>query len=241
MSKGITETDLHAAKKEIKEWQEVEAGAVFEIGRILKEVKESDIERGEWTDWLESIGYNPRTAQRYMQIYERFNEIPAAKDVSISMLTELLTLPVDVDVKPYIEETKKKTVREIREKVREVIGKGRPAKREQSESVTDVRIRVLKRQVRELAQERDRYKEEARQADQRAKQAEAQKWRHLFNGGVSGFTSRDILGISEGATPSEARARYRELMHLLHPDTGGDARLFDVIKKIYDSTYGRAS
>lgn len=250
----MSKVNLLSAKQEIEKWQSVEVGAVFEIGRILAEVKESEIKRGEWTEWLKSVGYNSRTAQRYMQVYKRFNGIEGAETISISKLTELLSLPVDVDVEPYIEAAKNESVRGIREKVREVTGNVRPntqKRKEQGERRLEealVRVRMLERQVREIALERDKYKGEVQQAEERAESAErrasdaeARYWQALFNGGASDYSPSKILGLSESASPVEAKRRYRELMRLLHPDHGGDAQLFDVVKKAYDSLYRRRS
>lgn len=107
---------------EIREYQRIEKEAVFEIGRILSEVKALKIPVGEWTDWLGSVGLNQRTAQRYMQVYDRFHALPVAEGMPIGKLTELLSLPVDVDASQFIEEVKNESVRTIREKVREAKG-----------------------------------------------------------------------------------------------------------------------
>ncbi|HET7615891.1 MAG TPA: J domain-containing protein [Bacillales bacterium] len=36
------------------------------------------------------------------------------------------------------------------------------------------------------------------------------------------------------ADQQAVKKRYRKLMALLHPDRGGDAHLFDLVKKAYD-------
>lgn len=245
MEKAKKNSKLQEAKKKIEEWQEVETGAVFEIGRILLEVKELGVPHGEWTEWLESVGYKPRSAQRYMQIYSRFNGINGAKDIPTSKLAELLSLPVDVDVFPYIEQARVKSVRELRRIVRESKG-GESSPKESTnkddiQSDLEARIRVLERQVRELARERDGYMRKAEQAEKRAERAEADKWKQMLTGNVGGIPARELLGLSPMTSPENAKKRYRELMHLLHPDKGGDSKLFDVVKKAYDSICSRKS
>jgi hypothetical protein len=112
--------DIVQLTEEIRTYQEMENEAKFEIGRRLKHVKENDLARGEWYEWLESIGFNQRTAQRYMQVYERFNCVEGAEVLPISKLTELLSLPVDVDGKEFVEKAKTQSVRQLREEVRTV-------------------------------------------------------------------------------------------------------------------------
>jgi DnaJ-class molecular chaperone len=43
----------------------------------------------------------------------------------------------------------------------------------------------------------------------------------------------ETLGLSPTATPTELKAKYRELMKLNHPDQGGDGETFDKINKAY--------
>lgn len=334
--------DLQAATRKLREWQSIESGAVFEIGRILKQVKENDLARGEWTNWLKSVGYNPRTAQRYIQIFERFHALPEAEIVPVSKLTELLSLPVDVDAKPFIEDAKADTVREIREKVREVIGKSKskekPASRKKNNATSsyiskltttlnnlipemaddlegnegevilskllliageshDVQRKLLSfssvdidvkylievarltphkelGEVNKLLSEissnskgffevfwmdvskLDNFEElrtmlmeileKLKEITNRSEEWE-QSWKDkrghskgfddMFTdtfGVKGGVPATKILGIPDNATSDEAKKRYRELMKLLHPDRGGDALLFDVVKKAYD-------
>jgi hypothetical protein len=113
-------SNLASITEEIKKYQQVERETVFEIGRLLKKVKEEDLTHGQFTKWLNSIGYNARTAQRYMQIYERFHAIDGAKSVSIGNLTELLSLPTDVDVTPFLDSAKTEPVKKVREMVKAV-------------------------------------------------------------------------------------------------------------------------
>lgn len=43
-----------------------------------------------------------------------------------------------------------------------------------------------------------------------------------------------VLGLNENASFEEARARYRSLMHVVHPDKGGSDYLFQSVKAAYE-------
>src|SRR5690625_3958006 len=169
---SMSKVSLDSARKEIKEWQSKELGAVFQIGRILSEVKASDVKHGEWTAWLESVGYNPRTAQRYMQIYARFYEVEGARELSVSKLAELLSIPVDTDadtMKQFVSKAASLSARKLRDEIRATYkpehAAARNTEEEDEQKEKDARIRMLERQVRELAQERDQYKQAAEDAE----------------------------------------------------------------------------
>jgi DnaJ-class molecular chaperone len=51
-----------------------------------------------------------------------------------------------------------------------------------------------------------------------------------------GFREEDLalLGLTEPVTADEAKARFRELALLLHPDRGGDAAQFDTVRQAHD-------
>ena len=243
-----TGIDLRAATQEIKELQALETGVVFEIGRILSEVRDTEIPQGRWLRWLEDVGFNTRTSQRYIQIYERLKDIEGADELSVSKLTELLSIPVDVDastIKEYVTKAKRMTARSLRQEIKQRFTSGGAATSsdEQTKERSDnrpsnerevqleARIRVLERQVREIAKERDAYKEEKEIAERRAEAADATRW---FMSG-NGYSPHDLLGVDEGMSTTEARKRYRNLANIVHPDKGGDAKLFDLLRKAYDS------
>lgn len=239
----MSKIKLSQASKEIKEWQSLELGAVFEIGRILSEVKASDVKHGDWTAWLESVGYNPRTAQRYMQIHARFYKVEGARELSVSKLAELLSIPVDTDaatVQQFVSEAASLSVRKLRDGIRAVYKPDHAAgrKEEVEKDEKDARIARLERQVRELALERDQHKQAAEQYQERAEDAEARMWSYMSRSG--GITAFELLGIAQGTSQREIKKRFRELSHVLHPDKKGDAKLFDIVKKAYDSIYVRS-
>jgi hypothetical protein len=44
-----------------------------------------------------------------------------------------------------------------------------------------------------------------------------------------------LLGVREDASSEEVKKQYRYLMKVLHPDSGGSAYLFDMVKKAYEA------
>ena len=78
---------------------------IIEVGKRLT-IAKSLVQHGEWRSWLENnFTLNERTAQRFMQISERF----ANKDVDgdgfkPSQLTEMLALPDATETEKFIEQ-----------------------------------------------------------------------------------------------------------------------------------------
>ncbi len=52
--------------------------------------------------------------------------------------------------------------------------------------------------------------------------------------GVGSDTYYEILGVSPAATPDEIRAKYRSLIHRIHPDRDGPAALFRQVQEAYE-------
>src|SRR5699024_4147159 len=205
--------------------------------------KASDVKHGEWTAWLESVGYNPRTAQRYMQIFARFYDAEGARELSVSKLAELLSIPVDTDadtLKQFVSKAATLSARKVRDEIRAEYKPGQAAARnteDEQNAQKDARIRMLERQVRELAQERDKYKQEAARYKGRAEDAEARMWSDMSRS--SGYSSFEVLGLSKNASQIEIKKRYHELPQIYQPDTGGVEDIFVIINKAYQSINDR--
>ena len=63
-----------------------------------------------------------------------------------------------------------------------------------------------------------------------AKKGNASK---VFN--ISKRRSYDILGVSSEANQDEIKDRFRKLVKILHPDKGGDAKLFQLVTEAYEA------
>lgn len=145
--KAIDEAFLKSKYEEVRNFQRIENEAALEIGRILYELKCGGIPDGTWTEFIESIGYNARTARRYVQVYEQFHNVPAAREVSFSKLAELLPLAVDVDRSDFLNQVKDESVRNIRAKVKEVSSRGKTQSEEiktieRSKKINSDKVRV---------------------------------------------------------------------------------------------------
>lgn len=124
--KTQTETDsLTAITELIRQQQGIERESIFEIGRLLEEVKESDLTRGNFNHWLKSLGYTVRTAQRYIQINKKFRGIEEARTLPVGKLTELLALPPGVDLLPFLKQAQDIPVKVLRENVKQANRNGK--------------------------------------------------------------------------------------------------------------------
>ncbi|HEQ3529115.1 TPA: DUF3102 domain-containing protein [Bacillus cereus] len=106
MNEVITlSTDINVITAEIKSYQQIAGQSIFEIGMRLKHVKENDLVHGEWTRWLETIGMQPRNAQRLMQVTMEFEgNTNALSHLGFTKLLQITQLPESVDKQRFIEE-----------------------------------------------------------------------------------------------------------------------------------------
>lgn len=85
--------DIKQIELEIKHHKNIAGQSIWEIGRRLNHVKENDLAHGEFGRWLEKIGIEHRTANRFMKISK---EIPYSTPVSklgYSVIDLIATLP----------------------------------------------------------------------------------------------------------------------------------------------------
>lgn len=67
-------TDINVIAAEINAYQRVAGEAIFEIGRRLKHVKETDLVHGQWSGWCkEELGMTRHNANRFIRVYERYS------------------------------------------------------------------------------------------------------------------------------------------------------------------------
>lgn len=78
-----------------------------------------------------------------------------------------------------------------------------------------------------------RFKEYKEQSER-----EYNKWYNSASSGTSSLSVdvnyREKLGLSSTATNDEIKSEYKKLIKILHPDKGGNAKMFQTIKEEYD-------
>ena len=100
-----TPPTLLQLEEEIKTYLGKTAQNMIEVGKRLTQAK-SLVQHGEWRNWLENnFTLDERTAQRFMQIAERFSlKIVDVDAFKPSQLTEMLVLPDAEETKKFIEQ-----------------------------------------------------------------------------------------------------------------------------------------
>src|SRR5690625_1156090 len=85
-------SDINTITAEINAYQRVAGEAIFEIGRRLKHVKESDLAHGEYERWVQDEAQmSPGQARKFVKVYERFSKRSPGNGLpnSITVLYEL--------------------------------------------------------------------------------------------------------------------------------------------------------
>ncbi|MCM3592494.1 DUF3102 domain-containing protein [Brevibacillus agri] len=123
--------DIRVISEEIQSYKQRVTSSIIEIGKRLKHVKENDLTRGRWLEWLASLQIEARQAQRFMQAFEQFGNTSASTHLESGKIIEMLTLPPEVDRAEFIEKkhtvpstgeekaVAEMTTRELREVVKE--------------------------------------------------------------------------------------------------------------------------
>ncbi|MEH6940920.1 DUF3102 domain-containing protein [Bacillus sp. JJ722] len=261
----MLKTSLEEITKEIISHQKM---SVFEIGRRIKYVKENDLTHGEFGNWLKSIDINKRTAQRMMQTYEQFGNTSIATELKISQITEMLTLPQEIDREEFatkehtVPSTSKKkkvadmTVKELREVVRVASGKDISEKIEANTMEDSSRpsteqeyVNSLLEKIRQLEDEKHALQGEKRKlaSENRKQKGEIDSLKLELSleratnrfGKNSIATPYELLGIEITATKHEMKQRYRALMKAVHPDHGAkNDYMFKQVQSAYEKLVG---
>lgn len=97
--------DIQEITEEILQLKKGIDESIFLIGERLKRVRDEDLARGQWYAWLDSVGYTPSTATRYIQTFEQFGSCSGAKGIPIGKLFEIVRLPEEVDRAEFLSMT----------------------------------------------------------------------------------------------------------------------------------------
>lgn len=103
MNEIALSTDIHVITAEINSYKQIAGQSIFEIGRRLKHVKETDLVHGEFGEWLESVEFDNTTAKRMIQAFEQFGNGATSHYLSTSKIFEMLSLPQEVDRQEFVE------------------------------------------------------------------------------------------------------------------------------------------
>lgn len=94
--------DITQITAEIKSYQQVGGQAIVEIGRRLNWVKDHNLQHGEFGDWLESVGFNWSTANKFMKIGKEFRDSESIPNRGWAALYEIATLPESQRDRPQL-------------------------------------------------------------------------------------------------------------------------------------------
>ena len=90
---------------EIKFYLNQTAQNIIEVGKRLIQAKEL-VAHGEWQNWLQNnFNLKYTAATRFMQIAERFSNLPTSEHLNTSQMFEMLALPAG-DEEKFIKNTR---------------------------------------------------------------------------------------------------------------------------------------
>lgn len=116
MSDLALSNDLVVIEREIYSFHELGSRSVWEIGKRLNHVKENDLTHGEFGEWLNKIGMNHNTANRYMKINKELN-YDSSHNLGFQNLYHIALLPEEQKQEELkkAKEGNPSTVRELQE------------------------------------------------------------------------------------------------------------------------------
>ena len=88
---------------EINKYRSVAKLSIFEMGKLLKEVKENMLEQNEWYDYCkEIVMISPTHANNYIRVFEEFGDDEEKKKLPLETLGNLVRLPVNERDKEHL-------------------------------------------------------------------------------------------------------------------------------------------
>lgn len=132
---------------------------ILEIGKRLIEAKEQ-LEHGEWLDWLaNSVSFNERAAQRFMQLATEYSNTSTLTDLGYSKALALLAVPAE-QREEFAAEVRAEdiSVRELKKKIREAESSAAGWKRQAEQAKIEAERRRV--ELRELSEKEHAHAEE---------------------------------------------------------------------------------
>lgn len=117
MNEIALSNNLSQIELEIQHHKQIAGQSIWEIGRRLKHVKESDLTHGQFRQWHESLGIDKDFAYKSMKIAEELPNVETLRHLGTTALHLIATLPEEEKQEQIekIEQGDSPTVRELQE------------------------------------------------------------------------------------------------------------------------------
>lgn len=117
MNEIALSNNLSQIELEIQHHKQIAGQSIWEIGRRLKHVKESDLTHGQFRQWHESLGIDKDFAYKSMKIAEELPNVETLRHLGTTALHLIATLPEEKKQEQIekIEQGGSPTVRELQE------------------------------------------------------------------------------------------------------------------------------
>lgn len=121
MNELVLSDNLAQIELEISHHKQIAGQSIWEIGRRLNHVKENDLAHGQFTEWIEKVGFNYSEANKMMRVSKELPKLSTLRDLGTSALYLIATLPDEQKTEQLerIENGDTPTVRELQEIKRE--------------------------------------------------------------------------------------------------------------------------
>ncbi len=83
---------LDAIREDFLRLNKNSSEAIYEQGRLLREVRDQ-VEHGEWLDWVHSVNFHKRRAQRYIKLVDEYPNATMLSLLDLSKALALLRVP----------------------------------------------------------------------------------------------------------------------------------------------------
>lgn len=172
--------NLNQIELEINHHKQIAGQSIWEIGRRLKHVKESNLTHGQFGSWVESIGIARTEASRFIKIAEEIPNLGTYTNLGTKALYLIATLPEEEKQAQInrIEQGDNPTVRELQDlKLKFSAAKRKIMELEKGQESTKEIVKevpVMPADYQEALQNRQHLEERAKSAEERNAFLEAQ-------------------------------------------------------------------